>query len=229
MSKKMHLPMAVENRMPTARMPLNYEVAKTAIKKCLRIDECKDWEDKTAALAAYARQIKDNDLLLTAKRIRVRAQVRMGELLLEYPAPHGGWQGPDGKIINPRGQSPRYKAGTQAGLSKATINRAVSMARVPKDLRESRIEADKPITHRQLADLGRVRKFKTGRAVGAAYKELTSNTGWGANLGAFTRWTAAHPAAYLAAQVTAADEIKRLKDMIEQAQEWLDEMEQRLP
>jgi len=92
----------------------------------------------------------------------------MGELLLEYPAPHGGWAGPDGKIINPRGQSPRYRAGTEAGLSKATINRAVSMARVPEELREARIEADKPITHRQLADPGRVRKFKTGRSEGGA-------------------------------------------------------------
>jgi hypothetical protein len=65
--------------------------------------------------------------------------------------------------------------------------------------------------------------------VGAAYKELTGSTGWGANLGTFTRWIATHPAAYLAAQITADDESKRLKDMIEQAQDWLDEMEQRLP
>lgn len=228
-SEKMKLPMAVENRLPNARMPLNYEVAKNAIRKCLRIDECKEWADKIAALAAYAKQIKDDELLKNAKRIRVRAQVRMGELLLEYPAPHGGWPGADGKIRNAGRKSPRYKAGEDAGLSRATINRAVSMARVPEDLRETRIEADPPITHRQLSDLGRVRKFKTGREVGAAYKELTGNTGWGSNLGAFVRWIGLHPAAYVGAQIDADDEITRLRALIVDAQEWLDELDQTLP
>jgi hypothetical protein len=219
------LPMAVENRIPNARMPLNYVAAKNAVAKCIRLDECKDWSDKTMALASYARQIKDDELEKNAKRLRLRAQVRMGELLLELDAPHGGWPGPDGKMTNTRGTSERYKTGLDAGLSRAIINRTVSMARVDEAKREAVIEADPPISCRALSDLGRVRKFKTGREVGAAYKELV-NSGWGANLGRFHAWIKGKSAAFIGSQITANDEIDRLRKLIVDCQEWLDELDQ---
>ena len=206
-------------------MPLNYLAAKGAVSKCVRLDECKEWSDKTMALASYARQIKDRELEQNAKRLRLRAQVRMGELLNELDAPHGGWPGPDGKMTNTRGMSQRYQTGLGAGLSRAMINRTVSMARVPEDRREQAIEAVPPISPRALSDLGRVRKFKTGTVVGATYRELV-NSGWGANLGRFVQWIDSKSATFLGAQITAPDEIKRLRKIIVQAQEWLDELDQ---
>ena len=67
------LPAAIANlpRIEAARLPVNYEAAKTALATCEQIDECKDWADKAMALAAYARQANDDELLHTARRIRL--------------------------------------------------------------------------------------------------------------------------------------------------------------
>ncbi len=52
-----------EHEPTMARLPSSYEAAKRALAQCDAIDECKDWADKMAALASYARQAKDEDLL----------------------------------------------------------------------------------------------------------------------------------------------------------------------
>ncbi len=69
-----------------ARLPATYEAAHKAIAKSSRIDECKSWSDKAAALASYARQAKDQSLCVMAERIRARATRRCGELLKKVPS-----------------------------------------------------------------------------------------------------------------------------------------------
>src|SRR5215472_4920038 len=64
-----------------ANLPKVYEEARQALAKIERIDECKDWADRSAALAAYGRMAKDNELYETATRIRIWAYRRAGELL----------------------------------------------------------------------------------------------------------------------------------------------------
>jgi hypothetical protein len=59
-------------------LPVLYEEAKTAIAKSAKIDECKDWADKAAALRVYAKQSKDKTLEHNAIRIRARAVRRCG-------------------------------------------------------------------------------------------------------------------------------------------------------
>ena len=39
-----------------ARLPRTYEAARAALAECQQLDECKDWADKAAALASYAKQ-----------------------------------------------------------------------------------------------------------------------------------------------------------------------------
>jgi hypothetical protein len=140
----------------TARLPTVYVAAKTALAECSRIDECKDWADKAAALASYAKQAEDETLLNTAVRIQARAIKRCGELLRQIaPAPGGRPSAkPDGKPMPAPAQVSRSQAAKQAGLSSRQKNTALRVANVPEDEFERRVESDKPPTVTKLAALG---------------------------------------------------------------------------
>jgi hypothetical protein len=86
----MQLPAEIAEAVAAARLPKVYEQAKQALAKCERIDQCKEWADKAAALASYARQAEDVELENNARRIRLKAVRRMGELLREIKPSRGG-------------------------------------------------------------------------------------------------------------------------------------------
>lgn len=134
----------------SATLPQKYTAVTKALAECVRIDECKDWSDKSAALASYARQAKDRDLLRMAKRIQARAMRRVGELLKEV-AP-----GRNQHDAGACGDAPtsRSDAAHRAGLSRDQKVTALRVASVPEIEFERQIESETPPTITQLADQG---------------------------------------------------------------------------
>jgi hypothetical protein len=135
-----------------ARLPATYEAAKAAIARCEELDECKEWADKAAALASYAKQAGDKELETRAARIRARAYKRCGELLREYPEHPGGRPG---KLVEAAPQVSRSQAARDAGLSRDQKVTALRVDNVPDDEFEEAVEAEKPATVTQLAERGK--------------------------------------------------------------------------
>jgi hypothetical protein len=151
---------------PTAHAPLpaTYEKAKATLAACVRIDECKDWHDKAAALASYAKQAKDDELRQMAVRIQARAIHRAGELLKEIEPGQGAR---DGK--RQEGDLPpltRTQAAENAGLSEHQRKTALRIAGLSREEFESAIESFSPPTITELAERGTARKgITTGVAM----------------------------------------------------------------
>lgn len=135
-----------------ARLPQTYEVARTALANCASIDECQSWADKAAALASYAKQAKDEELMKMAIRIRDRAIRRAGELLkqVEPAANHHGNSTRDGS-----GPSSRKQAADDAGMSERQRKTALNLANIPQEDFDEQVEGDNPPTVTKLAQQGK--------------------------------------------------------------------------
>jgi len=135
-----------------ARLPQTYENARVALAECQQVDECKDWADKAAALASYAKQAEDDQLERMAQRIRARAIRRAGELLKQIEPGQGARDGKRGE--GDHTPLRREDAAREAGMSKHQQVQATRVANIPEDEFEEQIESDKPPTVSQLASQG---------------------------------------------------------------------------
>ena len=135
-----------------ARLPASYEAAKQALAQCEALDECKDWADKAAALASYARQAEDVELERKAARIRARAMRRAGELLKQIEPGHGQNQNINDGTVNK--VLTRTEAAREAGMSERQQVTAVRIANVPSADFEKAVESPTPPTITTLAQQG---------------------------------------------------------------------------
>lgn len=64
----------------TPLVPIEYEQAIKALTECTTFDEAKYWDSKADALAAWAKIYHSNEYLVKAKRLKLHAYRRIGEL-----------------------------------------------------------------------------------------------------------------------------------------------------
>lgn len=145
--------LAARNDGDSARLPQTYETAKNALANCASIDECQDWADKAAALASYAKQANDDELMKMATRIRDRAIRRAGELYKQIPEARGANQ----NITSDSGPKvlTRKDAAEAAGMSERQMKTAIRVANVPAADFEKQVESPTPPTVTALAEQGK--------------------------------------------------------------------------
>jgi phage N-6-adenine-methyltransferase len=120
---------------------VRYDAARRALAEAHDVDEVKDIRDKAQAMAAYARQAKDTELVEWATEIKVRAERRAGELLREM-AEHGERAG-DGKPS--RGATVSAPTVAALGLNRSQVSRWQKLAAVPEDQFERAVAAAKEV------------------------------------------------------------------------------------
>jgi hypothetical protein len=205
-----------------ARLPATYEVARHALAECDRIDECKSWSDKAAALASYARQARDYTLRMMAERIQARAVRRCGELLKEVPSGQGS-RNQHGEVRD-RGVT-RRKAAHDAGLSERQKVTALRVATIPPPDFEALMEAEPPPTVTQLADLGRCPRVVEpptnhhGTEAGAKSRTMFAT---------IRRFCEQNLPAELAKEFTSQD-AQSLREFVAELERWLEEFAKNLP
>ena len=105
---------------------VQYEEMRVAVERCARIDEAADIKDKAAALQAYARQRDDRHLEVWTSEIKLRASVRIGELVRELErAPPGPSPEIDDSAV---AQPSKLDAIQSAGLNPRTAQRYQELA-----------------------------------------------------------------------------------------------------
>lgn len=135
-----------------AKLPQTYANAKVALFNCVTVDECQSWADKAAALASYAKQAQDEELMKMATRIKARAIRRAGELLKQIEPKQGSNQNIQ------EGDRPKVQTRTEvardAGLSEHQTKQALRTASVPDEQFEQLVESENPPTVTKLSELG---------------------------------------------------------------------------
>jgi N6-adenosine-specific RNA methylase IME4 len=118
-----------------------YNAARKALAEAHSVDEVKDIRDKAFAMQVYASQAKDMRLIDHATDIRIRAEIRAGELLAETERAK---RGPD-KGTEQRSQRATSDAPTLAelGITKTQSWRWQKLAELPEEEREEKIQRAK--------------------------------------------------------------------------------------
>jgi hypothetical protein len=136
----------------SATLPSTYVDARKALAKCDRVDECKSWADKAAALASYAKQAEDEQMLVMARRIQLRALERGGELLAAVKASRE-----HSRLKGEQSPSSRKAMANSAGLSSDQAKTMLRIVNVPPAVRNAMIESASPPTAQEMAERGKRR------------------------------------------------------------------------
>jgi N6-adenosine-specific RNA methylase IME4 len=119
---------------------VKYDAACRALAEAHSVDEVKNIHDEAVAVQAYARQAKDTRLIIKATEIRMRAERRAGELLIEMAARrerHAGKAAKGSRVATPT-DAPTL---ADLGISKTQSSRWQAHAALDQDDFDAKIEA----------------------------------------------------------------------------------------
>lgn len=123
---------------------VKYNAARIALAEAHQVDEVKDIRDKSEAMAVYARQAKDKEMLVWVTEIKVRAERRAGQLLAEMPKNQGtkGQLAGGNTIVPPEND---VKTLADLGISKNESSRWQKLAGVSDEKFEHAVAAAKEV------------------------------------------------------------------------------------
>ena len=129
---------------------IRYDTARKALAEAHAVDEVKDIRDKAEAMAAYARQAKDQDLIAWATEIKIRAERKCGELLREG-AKNGeratgrnlAGRNQDGSPLVSRTATPEAPTLSDIGISRDQSSRWQKLADMPEEHFETAVATAK--------------------------------------------------------------------------------------
>jgi len=124
-----------------------YDAARYALSVAVDVDEVKDIRDKAAAMAAYARQAQDKELLQWATEIKVRAERRAGEMMRDTEKNKGAAGNPGGRgasIVQSQDVT-AHPTLADMGISKNESSRWQKLAAVSSEKFEEAVAAAKEV------------------------------------------------------------------------------------
>jgi hypothetical protein len=118
---------------------VHYNAARRALAKAHSVDEVKSVRDKMVAMQAYARQAKDATLITQATEIRMRAERRAGELLIEMAErkERDSGKGNRNPVLKLRAATPKL---CDLGINKTQSSRWQKLAGLDQDNFEAKVE-----------------------------------------------------------------------------------------
>jgi len=139
--------------------------------ECQDLDEVKDLRDKAEALRVFAKQQGDSQRAQNAAAtIKLRAERRLGELLLEMPKDPGGRRS-EKPVVTPTGLE-AVKTLKELGIKKDLSAKCQAIAAIPEEVFEKEIskatKANRELSTRNMARTGRHYKIRKDRAERAA-------------------------------------------------------------
>lgn len=202
----------------TPLVPVEYESACKSLAACVDLDEAKYWSEKADILAAWAKIYRHDEAGRAAKRLRVHAFRRMGQIAGELRPRNSncGTRGRDkGKFVSGTGS---YRGAAALLKEKGLSSPQVQVAR--RLARTSDSDFDALISRPGVPGLNTIRN--TAKGASEAFKKLS---------GAFRRmayFTKEESAVDLAKSVH-QDEVDLVRKYATQIAEWIDSLDQALP
>jgi hypothetical protein len=112
---------------------VKYEAARSALQACHDVDEVKDIRDKAQAMAAYAKQANDTQLVEWATEIKVRAERRAGEMLSTMKMNGARHDAANNLKTGPKSHDTTSGATLESiGISKTQSSRWQKLAAIPE-------------------------------------------------------------------------------------------------